>query len=161
MLVTSVEKSGGLEVGVRGEAPVLWLSVGLIAAVALVAGFFLYLVMSSGGLEVTLDKAVYRVGENVTINITNLSEEKIYFPDGMYGLQFQIRAELGWDSYLAPVAPAIVGFLEPGESGTVTYRLGQETSAPFDPGVYRVEVSGWIEDPANTVSAYQEFRVAG
>lgn len=90
----------------------------------------------------TTDKPLYKLGENVTITLTNIGEETV-----------TIGGYPAWQIYTypeeKPVYPAVYAFLiwqlEPGENDTFVWnQLNEFTNTPCAPGTYLIrDVKGW------------------
>ena len=78
-------------------------------------------------LVITTDKAIYSVGEPVTITVKNVGSEKLSFPDSSLGLKIQ-NTDTG-DRYQVAAAQVITELNE-GQSKVITWN--QEGSKPGD-----------------------------
>lgn len=85
---------------------------------------------SSNALVITTDKAIYSVGESVTITVKNVGSEKLSFPDSALGLEIQ-NVDTGEKYSMA--AAQVITELDEGQSKVITWsqegsKLGSYTA---------------------------------
>jgi hypothetical protein len=93
-------------------------------------------------LTITLDKEAYHQGENITITITNNSNETISFSNSAYDLHFDIWNGDAWELYDAIPSNEVIVYLQKGEQVHITWKLGGHIERPFQAGHYRVGTKG-------------------
>lgn len=100
-------------------------------------------------LSITIDKETYYQGDITTITIENVSNETQCFGNAAYDVYFERFNGEYWEFYDAVPGAEVITYLEPGQTGQVTWELGGHTDCPFPAGRYRVGTHG----------VYAEFEV--
>jgi flagellar hook assembly protein FlgD len=112
---------------------------------------------SSNVLVITTNEARYRIGEPVTITVTNIGDETLTFPNSAVDLKIQ---NMNTGQIYSVIAAQVTTELQPGASRMLTWNQEDDNGNNVPAGSYTAIVQGILSSSSSqSVSAQVSFEI--